>query len=132
MRARNPSQQIMSENTFSGDLNKLFQAKDRKNKWRINEQKIMEIIVWELKNENDTQIVFRGYHFKKTSAVNYWTSAIYLVLLVFSLVMLSHQTFIASTFPSILRYDFLLEYITLQSQMLSGNFLSFISSLPSH
>ena len=45
MRARNPSQQIMSENTFSGDLNKLFQAKDRKNKWRINEQKIMEIIV---------------------------------------------------------------------------------------
>jgi len=36
----------MLEKTFSGDLNKLFQAKDKeKNKGRINEQEIMEIIV---------------------------------------------------------------------------------------
>jgi hypothetical protein len=60
----------MLEKTFSGDLNKLFQAKDKeKNKGRINEQEIMEIIELELKNENDSQIVFSGYHFKKTSTV---------------------------------------------------------------
>jgi len=29
MRAWNPSQQIMLEKTFSGDLNELFQAKDK-------------------------------------------------------------------------------------------------------
>jgi len=48
----------------------------------------------------------------RDSTVNYWTGAIYFVLLVFSLVMLSHQTSIASTFPSILRYDFLMERTT--------------------